>query len=78
MLFGKDEDFLAFERVVEEALRTRRMRLCAYCLMSNHLSNGYRSSINRNRKPNWRRGVVASTAVAPSAIPIGSRSRPSD
>src|SRR5208282_2646250 len=36
VLFTKDEDFLAFERVVEETLRTRRMRLCAYCLMSNH------------------------------------------
>lgn len=36
MLFAKDEDFLAFERVVEESLRTRPMRLCAYCLMSNH------------------------------------------
>src|SRR5271157_4636499 len=33
LLFTKDEDFLAFERVVEETLRTRRMRLCAYCLM---------------------------------------------
>ena len=32
LLFTKDEDFLAFERVVEETLRTRRMRLCAYCL----------------------------------------------
>ncbi len=36
MLFTKDEDFLAFERVVEESLRTHRMLLCAYCLMSNH------------------------------------------
>jgi putative transposase len=36
VLFTNDEDFLAFERVVEETLRTRRMRLCAYCLMSNH------------------------------------------
>ncbi|MGA2706323.1 MAG: transposase [Isosphaeraceae bacterium] len=36
MLFTKDEDFLAFERVVEETLRTRRMRLCAYPLMPNH------------------------------------------
>ena len=35
LLFTKDEDFLAFERVVEETLRTRRMRVCAYCLMSN-------------------------------------------
>ncbi len=31
VLFTKDEDFLAFERVVEETLRARRMRLCAYC-----------------------------------------------
>src|SRR5271157_3428309 len=36
VLFTKDEDFLAFERVVEETLRTRRMRLCAYFLMPNH------------------------------------------
>src|SRR5271157_2461680 len=36
VLFTKDEDFLAFERVVEETLRARRMRLCAYCLMPNH------------------------------------------
>jgi putative transposase len=35
-LFDKDQDFLAFERVIEEALRTCPMRLCAYCLMSNH------------------------------------------
>src|SRR5271157_3651204 len=34
-LFTKDEDFLAFEWVVEETLRARRMRLCAYCLMPN-------------------------------------------
>ena len=36
LLFTKDEDFAAFERVIEETLRTRPMRLCAYCLMSNH------------------------------------------
>jgi putative transposase len=35
-LFTKHGDFLALERVVEETLRTRPMRLCAYCLMSNH------------------------------------------
>ena len=35
-LFHKDQDFLAFERVVEESLRTCRMRICAYCLLSNH------------------------------------------
>ena len=37
MLFTKDGDLLAFERVVEESLRTRRMRLCTYCLMPNHV-----------------------------------------
>ena len=36
LLFTKDQDFLAFERVIEETLRTRRMRVCAYCLMPNH------------------------------------------
>jgi putative transposase len=35
-LFHKDADFLAFERVVEETLRTCPMRICAYCLLSNH------------------------------------------
>ena len=35
-LFEKDGDFLAFEKVVEETLRTCRMRICAFCLMSNH------------------------------------------
>ena len=35
-LFEKDQDFLAFETVVAEALRTCRMRICAYCLLSNH------------------------------------------
>jgi len=35
-LFDKDQDFLAFERVVEESLRTCTMRICAYCTLSNH------------------------------------------
>ena len=35
-LFDKDQDFLAFGRVVEETLRMCPMRVCAYCLMSNH------------------------------------------
>jgi len=35
-LFDKDADFLAFERVIEETLRVRPMRICAYCLLSNH------------------------------------------
>jgi putative transposase len=35
-LFEKDADYLAFQRVIEETLRTRTMRICAYCLMPNH------------------------------------------
>jgi hypothetical protein len=36
-LFDKDQNFLAFERVIEETLRTCPMRLCADCLLSNHI-----------------------------------------
>ncbi len=35
-LFDKDGDYLAFEKVLEETLRTRPMGVCAYCLMPNH------------------------------------------
>jgi len=35
-LFDKDADYLAFERVIDETLRTRPMRIGAYCLMPNH------------------------------------------
>ena len=35
-LFEKEQDFEAFERVVEETLQKRAMRICAYCLMPNH------------------------------------------
>jgi putative transposase len=35
-LFDKPDDFLAFERVIQETLRVRRMRICALCLMPNH------------------------------------------
>jgi putative transposase len=35
-LFLKDADFAAFERVILKTLETRRMRIVAYCLMSNH------------------------------------------
>jgi putative transposase len=35
-LFEKDGDYLAFQRVLEETMRTRPMRVCAYCLMPNH------------------------------------------
>ena len=35
-LFDKDGDFLAFERVIQETMRVRLMRICAFCLMSNH------------------------------------------
>jgi REP-associated tyrosine transposase len=36
LLFEKDADYLAFERVLAETLELRAMRLCAYCLMPNH------------------------------------------
>ncbi|HET6880455.1 MAG TPA: transposase [Pirellulales bacterium] len=35
-LFLKEADFEAFERVIEQTLETRSMRILAYCLMSNH------------------------------------------
>jgi putative transposase len=35
-LFRKDEDYLAFERVMQETLNKRPMRLLSYCLMPNH------------------------------------------
>jgi putative transposase len=35
-LFKKDEDYAAFERVLEEAPGFRPMRVLAYCLMPNH------------------------------------------
>jgi putative transposase len=35
-LFDKDADYRAFERVIEETLRTRPMRICAYCLIKDH------------------------------------------
>ncbi len=35
-LFVTDADYLAFEAVLEETLRTRPMRICAYVLMPNH------------------------------------------
>lgn len=35
-LFEKDADYEAFERVLDETLRTAPMRICAYSLMPNH------------------------------------------
>ena len=35
-LFDKEQDFLACEKVVEETLKTCRMRICAFCTLSNH------------------------------------------
>ena len=35
-LFLKDADFEAFERIIEKTLESCPMRICAYCLMSNH------------------------------------------
>ena len=35
-LFLKDGDFEAFERIIEQTLETRPMRILSYCLLSNH------------------------------------------
>jgi putative transposase len=35
-LFETQQDYLAFETIIEETLRFRPMRICAYCLMPNH------------------------------------------
>lgn len=35
-VFHKDEDYLAFERVIVGTLEKREMRILSYCLMSNH------------------------------------------
>jgi len=35
-IFHKDGDYRAFERVLEESLGLRPMRLCSYCMMRNH------------------------------------------
>jgi len=58
-LFEKDGDFLAFEKVIEETLRTCAMRICAFCILSNHWhavvwpkSDGWKSSTNRRQTPN--------------------------
>ena len=35
-LFKKEGDFEAFERCIEKTLQSCPMRICAYCLLSNH------------------------------------------
>lgn len=35
-LFHKDEDYLAFEKIIEEAAERVPVRIAAYCLMPNH------------------------------------------
>ena len=35
-IFTKDEDFIAFEKVLEEAVAHTETCLLSYCLMSNH------------------------------------------
>lgn len=35
-IFGKDEDYAAFERVMAHALALEPAKLLAYCLMPNH------------------------------------------
>jgi putative transposase len=36
MLFEKPDDYLAFEKVIEETLRVCPMRICAYTVLGNH------------------------------------------
>jgi len=35
-LFSKEQDYAAFECLLEQTLESRPMRICAYCLMPNH------------------------------------------
>jgi REP element-mobilizing transposase RayT len=35
-IFRKHDDFLAFEQVMAEAIELFNMRVCGYCIMSNH------------------------------------------
>ncbi|MCU0917943.1 MAG: transposase [Planctomycetes bacterium] len=35
-IFRKDNDFLAFERILADGVQRFGMRLCGYCLMNNH------------------------------------------
>ena len=35
-LFNKDKDYEAFERILEETLECRPMRICCFCLMPTH------------------------------------------
>ena len=39
-IFEKDEDYEAFERIVDEAKERTEMRIVAYCLMRNHFLCG--------------------------------------
>jgi putative transposase len=35
-LFSKEQDYAAFEGLLEQTLESRPVRICAYCLMPNH------------------------------------------
>jgi putative transposase len=35
-MFEQDKDFVAFERILCETMQQRPMRVCAYCVLSNH------------------------------------------
>jgi len=36
-IFDDDGDYAAFERIPEETVENQPMRICAYCLMPNHV-----------------------------------------
>jgi hypothetical protein len=46
-IFEKDENFVAFETVLREAMARSGMRLLSYCVMSNH----FRMACERGRMP---------------------------
>ncbi len=65
-IFGKDEDYAAFERVLEEAVERTNTRLLAYCVMPNHRwHQGTRqeksllASWPMPRRPHWLEHVNA-------------------
>lgn len=35
-IFEKEQDYAAFERILQETLECRAMRICSFCLMPNH------------------------------------------
>lgn len=62
-IFSKPEDYAAFERVIEETLECRPMRICGYCLMPNHW--------HFVLWPESERGVFSTTTCASTSWSLG-------